>query len=215
MGSWYVAVQVVGASGRRERVRRGGFTSAKAARSAGRELLAAEVDGPLTAGCAVGQWLRYWLSVVESRLRPTTHRAYRDHVRLYLVPYLGRIELALLSRREGTRMFLALGRRRNRYGAPISASTLQRIRATLRAALNHAVREDLIAANPTQGVRLPRCGRIRWCGRHDGRPPGGATGNARRWRCGRWGNWPPSCASPDRIAYMRATTEQPPVLDHC
>ena len=29
-GSWYFAVQVVGASGRRERVRRGGFASAEA-----------------------------------------------------------------------------------------------------------------------------------------------------------------------------------------
>ncbi len=74
-GSWYFAVQIVGASGWRERVRRGGFGSAEAARSAGRELLTAEADGPLSAGCTVGQWLRYWLSVVESRLRPTTHRA--------------------------------------------------------------------------------------------------------------------------------------------
>ncbi|GGS89182.1 hypothetical protein GCM10010176_036290 [Nonomuraea spiralis] len=119
----------LGASGRRERVRRGGFASAEAARSAGGELLAAEVDGPLSAGCTVGQWLRYWLSVVESRLRPTTHRAYRDHVRLHLIPYLGRVKLAELSRRDVTRVFVALGRRRNRYGQPISASTLERIRA--------------------------------------------------------------------------------------
>ncbi|MEV4354214.1 site-specific integrase [Nonomuraea sp. NPDC049625] len=154
-GSWYFAAQVVGASGRRERVRRGGFASAETARSAGCELLTAQADGPLSAGCTVGQWLRYWLSVMESRLRPTTHRAYRDHVRLHLVPYLGRVKLAELSRRDVTRMFVALGRRRNRYGQPISASTLERIRATLRAALNHAVREDLIAVNPAQGVRLP------------------------------------------------------------
>ncbi|KAB8182643.1 hypothetical protein FH608_050010 [Nonomuraea phyllanthi] len=152
-GSWYFAVQVVEASGRPERVRRGGFASAEAARCAGRELLIAEVDGPLSAGCTVGQWLRYWLSVVGVRLRPTTHRAYRDHVRLHLVSYLGRVKLAELSRQDVTRMFVALGRRRNRYGQPISASTLERIRATLRAALNHAVREDLIPSNPAQGVR--------------------------------------------------------------
>ena len=84
-GSWYFSVQVVGASGRRERVRRGGFASAEAARCAGGELLLAEANGPLSAGCTVAQWLRYWLSVVESRLRPSTHRAYRDHVRLHLI----------------------------------------------------------------------------------------------------------------------------------
>ncbi|TMR93967.1 site-specific integrase [Nonomuraea basaltis] len=159
-GSWYFAVQVVGAPGRRERVRRGGFASAEAARCAGGELLLAEEEGPLSAGCTVGQWLRYWLSVVESRLRPTTHRAYRDHVRLHLVPYLGRIRLAELLRWDVTRTFVALGRRRNRYGQPISASTLERIRATLRAALNHAVREDLIIANPAQELRLPAPVRI-------------------------------------------------------
>ncbi|MFC5827621.1 hypothetical protein [Nonomuraea insulae] len=100
-------------SGRRERVRRGGFASAGAARSAGRELLTAEVDGPLSAGRTVGQWLWYWLSVVEARLRPTTHRGYRDNVRLHLIPFLGRVRLAELSRRDVTRMFVALGRRRN------------------------------------------------------------------------------------------------------
>jgi hypothetical protein len=70
------------------------------------------------------------------------------------------LTLAELSRRYVTRMFVALGRRRNPYGEPISASTLERVRATLRAALNHAVREDLIAANPAQGVRLPAPARM-------------------------------------------------------
>jgi integrase len=169
-GSWYFAVQAVGPSGRRERVRRGGFTSAEAARAAGLEVLAAEAEGPLAAGCTLGQWLRYWLSVVEPRLRPSTYRSYRDHVRLYLVPYLGRTILAELSRRQVTRMFVALGRRRNRYGEPISAATLQRIRATLRAALNHAMREDLIAANPAQKVRLPspvRTHPVMWTARRE------------------------------------------------
>ncbi|MEU6793120.1 tyrosine-type recombinase/integrase [Nonomuraea wenchangensis] len=155
-GAWVLVFRGSGCGGvgSAEWVRRGGFASAEAARCAGGELLLAEKEGP-PAGCTVGQWLRYWLSVVESRLRPTTHRACRDHVRLHLIPYLGRVRLAELSRWDVTRMFVALGRRRNRYGQPISASTLERIRATLRAALNHAVREDLIADNPAQGVRLP------------------------------------------------------------
>ncbi|WP_155334417.1 site-specific integrase, partial [Acrocarpospora corrugata] len=38
---------------------------------------------------------------------------------------------------------------------PISAATLERIRATLRAALNEAVREDVIGDNPARGLRLP------------------------------------------------------------
>jgi hypothetical protein len=116
--------------------------------------------------------LRYWFSAVESRLRPTTHRAYRDHVRLHLIPYLGRVKLAELSRRDVTRMVVVLGRRRYRYGQPISASTLERIRA----ALNHAVREDLIAVNPAQGVRLPAPVRMH--------PVVWTAGQEAAWRCG-------------------------------
>jgi integrase len=36
----------------------------------------------------------------------------------------------------------------------LSEATIQRIRATLRAALNTAVREGLLASNPARGVRL-------------------------------------------------------------
>ncbi|MBB6545465.1 N-terminal phage integrase SAM-like domain-containing protein [Nonomuraea rubra] len=101
------------------------------------------------------QRLRYWLSVVEQRIRPTTYKAYRDHVRLFLIPYLGLIPLRSLSRRHVMRMFSAVARRRTRYGKPISAATLERIRATLRAALNRSRPEDVIRDNPARGLRLP------------------------------------------------------------
>jgi integrase len=39
--------------------------------------------------------------------------------------------------------------------APLSAATLSRIRATLRAALNAAIREGLISANPARLIELP------------------------------------------------------------
>ncbi|MBB5779329.1 N-terminal phage integrase SAM-like domain-containing protein [Nonomuraea jabiensis] len=88
----------------------------------------------MTGYCTVAQWLRYWLSVAEQRIRPTTYKAYRDHVRLFLIPYLGLIPLRGLSRRHVVRMFSSVAQRHTRYGKPISAATLERIRATLRAA---------------------------------------------------------------------------------
>ncbi|GAA2401223.1 hypothetical protein GCM10010404_68770 [Nonomuraea africana] len=92
---------------------------------------------------------------MQHQLRPSTRKSYADHVRLYLIPYLGRIELAELASRDMARMFAALAGRRNRYGEPIASSTLHRIRATLRAALNAAIREGLMASNPARMVRLP------------------------------------------------------------
>jgi integrase len=154
-GGWYFAVQVTDVSGRRQRLRRGGFPTAEAAQQAARDLTQSLEAALVTGYCTVAQWLRYWLSVIEQRIRPTTYKAYRDHVRLYLIPHLGLIPLRRLSRRHVVRMFTTATRRRTRYGKPISAATLERIRATLRAALNEALREDVITDNPARGLRLP------------------------------------------------------------
>ncbi|MCG5217735.1 hypothetical protein [Streptosporangium sp. KLBMP 9127] len=85
---------------------------------------------------------------------------------------MGPIELSQLTSRDVARMFTALAERRNRYGESIAASTLHRIRATLRAALNAAVREGLIASNPARLIRLPSPRRPT-----AGSRPGSAPGN--------------------------------------
>ncbi|GAA0427057.1 hypothetical protein GCM10010160_62930 [Acrocarpospora corrugata] len=139
-GSWYFAIQVTDVSGRRRRIRHGGFPDEAAARQVATDLIASGQDAPVTAHCTVGRWLTYWLSIVTQWLRPPTVKAYQDHVRLFLAPYLGPIPLNQLTRRHLVRMFAMISRRRTRYGTPIAAATLQRIRATLRAALNEAVR---------------------------------------------------------------------------
>ena len=46
-------------------------------------------------------------------------------------------------------------------GSPVSAATLTRIRATLRAALNAAIRRGLLADNPASRAELPRARRPR------------------------------------------------------
>jgi hypothetical protein len=50
-----------------------------------------------------------------------------------------------LTGREVTAMFTVLAGTYNRYGGPPTPATLHRIRATLRAALNAAIRDGLIA----------------------------------------------------------------------
>jgi len=45
-------------------------------------------------------------------------------------------------------MFTAIIRQHQALGTPVSAATLNRIRATLRAALNAAMRRGLITGNP-------------------------------------------------------------------
>lgn len=52
-------------------------------------------------------------------------------------------------------MFTAIEAQHARSGTPISATTLQRIRATLRRALNMAIRDQLLLVNPACLILLP------------------------------------------------------------
>jgi integrase len=108
----------------------------------------------------VGEWLERWLASRVS-LRASTSRGYAAHVRGYLVPYLGGIPLAELSPADVQGMFTAIIRGDAALGRPVSPATLRRIHATLRAALNAAVRAGLIAGNPGRWPELPAAARPR------------------------------------------------------
>jgi integrase len=157
-GTWYFSVELPSPAGDRRRVRRGGFAS-RAAAVAAVEALASPVPG-LAQGLRTGEWLERWLASRVS-LRASTSRGYAAHVRGYLVPYLGGILLAELSPGDVQGMFTAIIRGDAALGRPVSAATLRRIHATLRAALNAAVRAGLITSNPGRWPELPAAARPR------------------------------------------------------
>src|SRR5207237_3107908 len=105
-----------------------------------------------------GEWLGRWLASRVS-LRASTARSYAAHVRGYLVPYLGGIPLGALTAGDVQAMFTAIIRDETVLGRPVSAATLHRIHATLRAALNGAVRAGLITVNTLRWLDLPRAAR--------------------------------------------------------
>jgi len=155
-GSWYYAVQVTTVGGRKARYRRGGFATWEAAAAARRAILDGPPDLAAAGAWTVARWLRHWLAQAEPHLRPSTLHGYRDHLDRYLIPSLGRITLADLDARRLQACFDLLARQRTRNRTLIAASTVDRVRATLRSALNAAVREGLIATNPLAQVRLAR-----------------------------------------------------------
>ncbi len=81
-------------------------------------------------------------------------RGYAARVRLYLGPYLGEVLLAELTTGHVQAMVAAIIRQHHALGTPVSAATLTRIRATLRAALNAAIRSGLITENPAAKAEL-------------------------------------------------------------
>jgi len=155
-GSWYYAVQVSTVGGRKARYRRGGYPTREAARAARGELLEGPADLAAAGAWTVARWLRHWLQQAEPNLRPATVCGYRDHINRYLIPGLGRVTLADLDSRRLQAYFDLLARQRTRNGTPLAAATIDRVRATLRSALNAAAREGLMTASPLTHVRLAR-----------------------------------------------------------
>src|ERR1017187_5197124 len=99
-GSWYYAVQVTTVGGRKARFRRGGYPSWEAAVAARRTLLDAPADRAAAGAWTLARRLRDWLTLAEPNLRPSTIHGYRDHIDRYIIPSLGRINLADLTARR-------------------------------------------------------------------------------------------------------------------
>ena len=149
-------MQVITVGGRKARYRRGGFATRAAAVSARQAIVDGPADQAAAGAWTVARWLRYWLKLAEPHLRPSTLYGYRDHIDRYLIPSIGRITPADLTGKRLQACFNLLARQRTRNGTLIAAATIDRVRATLRSALNAAVREGLIASNPLAQVRLDK-----------------------------------------------------------
>ena len=174
--SWTFDVEVArGGDGRRRHLTKGGFrTKAEA-----EEELARALDRERAGGVAadhkltVGDYLEQWLAG-KATLRPTTAKSYAEHVRLYLVPVLGRVKLAELRPVHVERLYAAMRQlgQDNPKGVevralleartpmqrltlrPLGAASGRRVHATLQSALNTAVKRRLLPYNPAQHVEL-------------------------------------------------------------
>lgn len=129
-----------------------------------RKLELGEMNG--TGRETVGEYLVAWLPRDRVKVRPSTSRQRETHVRVHLIPTIGRIPLAKLTAADVERVmskFMAEGRPVNpgasRRGQPVkrlSSQTVRHIRATLRRALNQAIRDGLITRNAAREASPPR-----------------------------------------------------------
>jgi integrase len=125
----------------------------------------------LDATITTGQWLRTWLAGRKG-IRKGTWRSYESHIRLYYEPHIGHIPLDRLRVLDVASVFDAIDelndiitearesadpalRAKVKGRRLVGAATKQRIRATLRAALNKAIRERRIDLNVASLVELP------------------------------------------------------------
>jgi integrase len=152
-GTWYFHCSATNLLGRRERVRRGGYPSQAAARRARDEWLTTTEACRTAQGWTVQRWLRHWLDS-RTKIRPTTRFHYTRDVDNVLIPHLGGYRLADLNAQLLRTVFTQIADTTNTKGRPQSASAMQHLRTTLRAALNLAVREGLLECNPARHIEI-------------------------------------------------------------
>ena len=97
----------------------------------------------------VGAFLRRWLDVRQSLVRRRTLERYTQVVRAHLLPGLGRIRLAKLTPQDIAACL-------RRVEASVSANAARCSRSVLRAALNQAVRWELVSRNVAALTDPPR-----------------------------------------------------------
>ena len=103
------------------------------------------VDGSLT----VGDYLDRWLEALRPRVKPSTWRSHDLAVRLYLRPSLGGQRVSRLTPTDVERMMA-------RLQAKGHTATARNARATLRQALNAAVRDGAATRNVAVLATPPR-----------------------------------------------------------
>ena len=104
----------------------------------------------------LGAYLDEWLERRVTQLRPTTWRGYRNAVEAYLKPTLGAARLSSLDRRTIERLYGQLLRSGGRQGRSLSPRTVSYIHAILHGALQDAVLDGLLEANPASRARRPQ-----------------------------------------------------------
>jgi hypothetical protein len=127
-------------NGRCLQTSKAGFPTKAAAQTALQQAVHTFMTDVNVTKMTVGEYLETWLTGKHA-LKPKTVSLYRDFTTNYLVPNLGEIRLLQLRAHHLDRMYanITLGRR----GRPLSPSTIRRIHAVLRSALNTAVKRGI------------------------------------------------------------------------
>lgn len=161
-GSWTYQFRLKG--GKQQRA--GGFrtqSEALMAMQQARTDLLAPPQEPEEPAIRTGAWLLFWLAEKENaggasaagrKVAASTARSYRAHLDLYLLPALGDIVLRELTPQHISAFFRELETAQADRPRPMTAATMRRVYATLRSALNAAVRQQKIDRNPALMIDL-------------------------------------------------------------
>ena len=111
-----------------------------------------------------GQWMDVWFeNYATVKVRPSSHQTYRGYINNHIKPNIGNIPLNKLTSLDLQKFYkklLGTGRveriESKKQPKGLSAKTVRNINQIIASALNLAIQEKLIHANPTIGCALPR-----------------------------------------------------------
>lgn len=121
----------------------------KEARAKRRQIVADRDKGAMVVTdhqTTLGKYLTNWLTA-KTDLKPLSHKRYTQQVHLHIIPALGRIKLANLTRQQVSEFY----EQQRRSG--LSAGSIQQMHAILRTALNDAVADEIISRNVAAGIK--------------------------------------------------------------
>jgi len=150
-GRWEAVMDLGYRDGKRYRKSIYGGTRKEVSDRLTRELRSQQLGLPVGPDrLTVKDWLTKWLeSQKPPATKPKTYTAYENQVRLHLVPALGSRPLMKLQPQD-VREFM-----RGKAEAGFASKSIHHFRATLRAALNVAVHDGLIARNVAMLAKPP------------------------------------------------------------
>lgn len=133
---------------------KGGFASKAEAERALKETEAQILIGHYVADkkTKLADYLNHWFYEVHApMLKAYTFNGYRNNIRNHIIPALGHIPLAELTRADIQKLYNNLLNEKK-----LSPTTVLYVHRVLKKALNEAVFDDLIVKNPCNGVKLPK-----------------------------------------------------------
>ena len=125
------------------------------------ESLVGRDDRKVKSEMLFGDWLCYWYeNHCKPKLRTTTQAGYENCIRNHILPELGKLPLNKLTQNDLQQFYGRLkksGRQRltELYGKGLSARMVRMCHAVCRSALERAVQDGLLRANPAIGCKLP------------------------------------------------------------
>lgn len=106
----------------------------------------------------LGEYLDYWISDLKQDVKEGTMMIHRYNIEHYIKPYVGQFPLTNYKLQDHQKFIVSLFKMptSGKKEDGLSWGTVKLINATLKVALNKAVKLGYIEKNPTTGVEFPR-----------------------------------------------------------